>query len=480
MGDSPIHLLGASGAISACLGAFALRFAHRRVRIFYWFFLFFRGTFFVPAWLFAFFGLAGDLLGLKLQGTGGGVAYAAHVGGFLFGLAAAVVVRATGLEDRLAPEDVGRWGRTAAASRASDALAAGRVGDAREHLERAVRSDPKDLASVLALARVHAGAFDRDRATPLVERLVREHLGRHDDAAARAVLLELGPAVEPAAFRPAVAYRAAELVAGADPALADRLDEVAASAGGAVAAKALLRIAERARPADPARAVKLAERAREAEGATPELRARAEALLAALGPAARHVGVPSRFEAVAQEVDEAPAALGGVLPPSTPRGGARGEEGRGALGVSDQVKIVSCRLVGASAAGLDLETPQGRRAVVPPARVAALAAGVLAQHARAGRQLRNALVLDLLLQPRPGDAGRVVLRVLGPDMALSAIHPDAPPKEAYGRIVDALVAQSGAPAAPSADAAAGRPFAAFEDVGAFERSAWGRPLAGVG
>ena len=111
--------------------------------------------------------------------------------------------------------------------------------------------------------------------------------------------------------------------------------------------------------------------------------------------------------------------------------------------------------------------------------MAALAAGVLAEHARGAQQLRNALVLDLLLHPRPGEAGRVVLRVLGPDMALSEIHPDAPPKEAYGRIVDALVAQSGAPAAPPPDAAAGRPFAGFPDVVAFERTAWGRPLAGI-
>ncbi|HEX9052643.1 MAG TPA: rhomboid family intramembrane serine protease, partial [Anaeromyxobacter sp.] len=258
MGDSPVHVLGASGAISACLGAFALRFAHRRVRMFYWFFLLLRGTFFVPAWLYAFLGLGGDLLGLKLQGVTGGVAYGAHVGGFLFGLAVALGVRATGLEDRIAPEDAPRWGRTAAASRGSDALAAGRVGDARDHLEAAIAKDPRDLASTLALARIHAAAFDRERATPLVERLVREHLGRQDAASARSVLLELGAWIEPGAFRAAIAYRAAELVSKDDPGLADRLDEAAAWAGGPVAAKALLRCAERARAGDPGRAAKLA------------------------------------------------------------------------------------------------------------------------------------------------------------------------------------------------------------------------------
>jgi hypothetical protein len=86
------------------------------------------------------------------------------------------------------------------------------------------------------------------------------------------------------------------------------------------------------------------------------------------------------------------------------------------------------------------------------------------------------VVLDLLLHPRPGDAGRVVLRLLGTDMALAAIHPGTAPREAYGRIVDALVAASRAPASPSPEAAAGRPFTGFADVAAFERSAWGRPL----
>jgi hypothetical protein len=66
------------------------------------------------------------------------------------------------------------------------------------------------------------------------------------------------------------------------------------------------------------------------------------------------------------------------------------------------------------------------------------------------------------------------------DMALAAIHPGAPPREAYARIVDALVAASGAAAAPSPDAAAGRPFAGFADVAAFERATWGRALGAAG
>lgn len=453
MGDSPIHILGASGAISACLGAFAVRFAHRRVRMFYWVALLFRGTFLVPAWLYAFLGLAGDLLGLKLAGTGGGVAYAAHVGGFLFGLGVALVMRWTGLEARLAPEGAARWGRTLSASRASDALADGRVHDARRHLEEAVAKDPQDLGSALDLARLHARAFDRTAATPIAERLVTAHLARGDAAAARAVLAELDRGIDPALFRPATAYRAAELVD--DPAVADAFDAVAAGGGGALAAKALLRSAERAREPEPSRARTLAARARDADGAPAELRARAEALLAGLPPDPAAAPAASRWAAI--EMPEAPGSQ--ALPQEAP------------------VRLVHCRLLAVSEAGLDLATEQGRRAVLPPDRVEALASAVVAEHDLGGRTVKNAVLLDLLLHPRPGDAHRTMLRLPGHEMALGAIHPGVPPPEAFARVVEALLAASGARASPSPAAASGRPFARFGDAAAFEAAAWGRALA---
>jgi membrane associated rhomboid family serine protease len=436
MGDSPIHVLGASGAISACLGAFALRFAHRRVRMFYWFLLFVRGTFFVPAWAYAFFGLAMDLLGLKLAGTGGGVAYAAHVGGFLFGLGVATVVRATGLDDRLAPEGAARWGRTLSASRAEDALAAGRTSDARAHLEAALEKDPSDEPSMLALARVYAGAFERERATPLIEKLVAARIARNDAGGAQAILVELEAGLDPELLRPATAYRAATLVA--DPLLADRLDAVAARGGGALAAKALLRSAERARAADPGRARALAEAARDAGGAPPELRERADALARACAPA---------------------AAPPPPLDPAAP------------------VRLVHCRLLGTSERGLDLATEDGKRAVLPPRAIAALAGAVVAEHPVGDRVMKNAVLLDLLLHPRPGERARTVLRLRGHEMALAAIHPGIAPPEAYARMVEGLLGASGATAVPSASTAAGRPFARFGDAAAFEAAAWGRTLA---
>jgi hypothetical protein len=129
-----------------------------------------------------------------------------------------------------------------------------------------------------------------------------------------------------------------------------------------------------------------------------------------------------------------------------------------------------------SDAGLDLATEHGKRALLPAHRVAALAGGVIADHAVAGRAVKNAVLLDLLLHPRPGELHRTVLRLAGHEMALAMIHPGAAPAEAYARLVERLLAASGAPASPSPESAAGRPFARFGDAAAFEAATWGRSL----
>jgi membrane associated rhomboid family serine protease len=81
--DSIIPMLGASGAISGVLGGYVLLFPTRKVRV-----ILLRMYTTVPAWI-----ALGMWIGLQLfqgymssGGTGGGVAYAAHIGGFAAGL----------------------------------------------------------------------------------------------------------------------------------------------------------------------------------------------------------------------------------------------------------------------------------------------------------------------------------------------------------------------------------------------------------
>ncbi len=87
--QSPVPMIGASGAISGVLGAyllwypragiltlFTLGFIFRRIR--------------VPAWIFIGLWFLGQLVGFAIGG--GGIAWGAHLGGFLFGLLWALVM----------------------------------------------------------------------------------------------------------------------------------------------------------------------------------------------------------------------------------------------------------------------------------------------------------------------------------------------------------------------------------------------------
>ncbi len=85
---STIPMIGASGAISGVLGAYALTFPGARVLILVPIF-FFLQTFYIPAFVVLFFWffmqLGSGLLSLG-AGSGGGIAWFAHVGGFVVGM----------------------------------------------------------------------------------------------------------------------------------------------------------------------------------------------------------------------------------------------------------------------------------------------------------------------------------------------------------------------------------------------------------
>lgn len=89
LGDpfSRIPSLGASGAIAAVMGAFLITFPRDRIRTLLFFFIFFRITFIPAVFVIGFWFLMQVLnLGSVATVKSGGVAYLAHVGGFLFGV----------------------------------------------------------------------------------------------------------------------------------------------------------------------------------------------------------------------------------------------------------------------------------------------------------------------------------------------------------------------------------------------------------
>jgi membrane associated rhomboid family serine protease len=84
---SSIPVLGASGAIASVMGAFIVTFPRDRIRTVLFFLIFFRVTY-IPAALLIGFWFVMQLLnfGSVTEVRTGGVAYLAHIAGFLFGV----------------------------------------------------------------------------------------------------------------------------------------------------------------------------------------------------------------------------------------------------------------------------------------------------------------------------------------------------------------------------------------------------------
>jgi membrane associated rhomboid family serine protease len=87
---STTPILGASGAIAAVMGAFLVTYPHDRIRSLLFIFIFVRVTF-IPAVLLIGFWFLTQLFdaGSVADVQAGGVAYLAHIGGFIFGAATA-------------------------------------------------------------------------------------------------------------------------------------------------------------------------------------------------------------------------------------------------------------------------------------------------------------------------------------------------------------------------------------------------------
>lgn len=87
---SSVPCVGASGAIAAVMGAYVVMFPHSRVKML---FLLFFTVFYIPSWVFLGFwfiqqAMSGfGALGMSPEDSGG-VAWWAHIGGFVFGLLA--------------------------------------------------------------------------------------------------------------------------------------------------------------------------------------------------------------------------------------------------------------------------------------------------------------------------------------------------------------------------------------------------------
>jgi len=228
--DAP--LVGASGAVAGVLGAFLLLRGRTRIR--FAVILGFVGTFTAPAWIMLPLWFVGELLdalaGDVAATGGGGVAYWAHVWGFVFGLAFAIAVQ------RRRPAEA----RAASVATRADP----RVAEARKLLDRGLyprawtllaeavarpNPDPEALATFWRLA-THLGR--EDEALPAARELLRKRMrdGEWEDGVD--LLQQLAPHLAGDPELPALQLRAAEAVLADEPTTAARLLAAARGSGG--------------------------------------------------------------------------------------------------------------------------------------------------------------------------------------------------------------------------------------------------------
>ena len=206
--SSPMGLVGASGAIAAGMGAFAVTHYHAEIRMAY-FIASTRvrsGTFWVralyalPIW----FGLQLWLASREDDITP--VAYTAHVGGFLFGAAVAAALRLSGVEAKhlIPAANKGlEWEEDPEFLEAHQLIAAQRHRDALPLLRSVLAKNPQHAPARAASVRVAAALGDRATLEPAlageIDRLARDR--RHADVHELYALAEQGGADVPLSDR---------------------------------------------------------------------------------------------------------------------------------------------------------------------------------------------------------------------------------------------------------------------------------------
>ncbi len=182
--NSESPLIGASGAIAGIMGAFLVRFATRKIRFFYFYFIFFirTGTVELPAWIVLPLWLAQQLFFAGLTAESG-VAYRAHVGGFVFGFLFAFVIKQLHIEERfIAPKIEGQISvkQHPALEEGLELMARGDTAAARKAFQRVLAAEPRHPDAHLAIWQSHCQDGTAAQGVAHVAHVIDEDLRRGD------------------------------------------------------------------------------------------------------------------------------------------------------------------------------------------------------------------------------------------------------------------------------------------------------------
>lgn len=145
-------LVGASGAIAAVMGAYLVRFLRSKIEFLFipmWWRPWLTYRFFAPAWLVLPLWFVQQLIAMRSEtGEGGGTAFSAHVGGFVFGLAIAAIVKYARFEETYVNPKVlaaTTWSIDPRLEQAMAARGAGNYDGAKAELTSLLREKPSDI-----------------------------------------------------------------------------------------------------------------------------------------------------------------------------------------------------------------------------------------------------------------------------------------------------------------------------------------------
>lgn len=524
---SPGMMVGASGAIAACIGAFTLRYATRKIRMAYfvWLNLRFmrRGTFLLPAWLWGGLWFGNEVLSYYLDDGSSGVAMMAHIGGFGFGFGAAYLLRVTGIEKKyIAPqlEKKVAWLRHPGLTEAEDALQRNDPAAAKAAFGRVLAEQPDNWEAQVSLAKVELQAGEVEPGMLRVARTFEQLLTKNLKDAVWHVAEELGPLLDAKRLRPMLAFRVASTLEegpdGLHP-LAEPLYVAAAAAGGQLGAKALLRAAkirldlqdqpelaaEYLRSVRANTSLSLAQTQQ-----ADELEARAQAATSNPALHQRRSGPrPTSIELPDEPMapPDAPSALPDE-PLAQTRPARPARPSRESLALPDEPlaalpepsgeieqfdapsdatqivdmsheltglhvvppRIVPCRVAGLSGDVLSLESNAGKRATVQLGKILAIAVG-----SAPAPEGFDRLTTDLVMSWGGDGKGPTVLRMSSDEMGLDTLYPGMPATEALSELVRFLLQQSRAHALPDAQTLESGAFPSFPSEDALNRAFYG-------
>jgi membrane associated rhomboid family serine protease len=440
-------LVGASGAIAGVMGAFLVRFWNTKIRFFYWFYIRF-GTVEAPAWLVLPLWFLKELVFAQAMDSiapgegGGGVAFWAHVWGFVFGVLTATAIAYFQIEDRFIHRAIESKITLVENTAVEDAVALAEGGDrdgAKEALARELATNSDNVDAALALWNLCFQDANVAPAMPYMLSAVRAAAKKGDDQFVTTHWLEVLDSGYEVDLDPALGARIAEMLRDGSPADAGvaTLDLTARRVDDSTPAGVSLRLARLA-----------------TEIGSPQASVFAAAALANpdLPPEAREELEP----------------IGALAPPAVDDQRPESEEAEEEEPVVHTV--LAKRVVPRRLQGTDLEVElDGQPRTVDLESIQVIAVCGISRAAQ-----KPVVLVDLLLDSPWGDRPQLrVIRMTSETFDPRQVVGGEEGLAAFQKFLEQLFEVSDAVPLPDPEAARGRPFKSFSTVNDYEKEVLG-------